>query len=119
VPISDIATTSTAIMEPRGLRIRDAVAYSGLTPWAIRTAIWAGRLPAKKSGRGIIILRSDLDSFLDNLPTTETNNSEWFINRQKEPCNAMQNEKGRDRAARRELVPQEPQHASRSEADEA
>lgn len=39
--------------------------------WFIRSAIWAGRLKARKAGSVQIILREDLDSFLDSLPEVE------------------------------------------------
>jgi hypothetical protein len=58
-------------LEPRGLRIRDAAAYGGVTVWFIRSAIWAGKLKARKGGSVQIILREDLDAFLNSLPEVE------------------------------------------------
>jgi hypothetical protein len=61
----------STLLEPRGLRIRDAAAYAGVTVWFIRSAIWAGKLKARKAGSVQVILREDLDSFLDSLPEAE------------------------------------------------
>lgn len=69
-------------LRPIALTIRDATTYSGLRPWALRTAIWAGRLPAKKAGRIILILTTDLENFVRALPPTGLNEAEWFARRQ-------------------------------------
>ncbi len=57
----------TPIQEPpaRGLRLSEAARYSGATLWFLRTAIWEGRLKSIKLGKRIIILREELDRFLN------------------------------------------------------
>jgi excisionase family DNA binding protein len=67
---------------PRGLRVADAAAYAGVTLWHIRTAVWSGRLRARRAGKVIIILRDDLDRYLNSLPETEPLNSDWLRARQ-------------------------------------
>jgi hypothetical protein len=57
---------------PRGLRIVDAAAYAGCSPWAIRSAIWTGKLRAKMIGRALVVLREDLDRYLESLPAVES-----------------------------------------------
>jgi hypothetical protein len=44
-------------------------------------AIWQGKLPAKKVGKSLIILRDDADKFLESLPTVGVNHSDWLIRR--------------------------------------
>jgi excisionase family DNA binding protein len=52
------------------MSMRDGAAYLGLSVAAIRAACNSGRLPAKRAGRTILILRSDLEAFADELPDT-------------------------------------------------
>jgi excisionase family DNA binding protein len=50
---------------PRGLRIAEAAAYIGVTPWFVESKIRSGELPALKLCRHYTLLREDLDAFLD------------------------------------------------------
>lgn len=52
-------------LTPRGLSVLEASNYAGTTVWFIRSAIWSKRLPALRLGRKNVILRDDLDRFLD------------------------------------------------------
>lgn len=52
----------------RGLRVRDAAHYCGCSVHAIRNAISVGKLRAKMIGRALIVLRDDVDAYLDCLP---------------------------------------------------
>jgi hypothetical protein len=45
-------------------------------------AIWQGRLAAKRVGKSLIVLRQDVDGFLEALPTVSANDAEWLRNRQ-------------------------------------
>jgi excisionase family DNA binding protein len=47
--------------------IMQAAAYSGVRCSAVEEAIRDGRLPGRRLGRNIIILKPDLDSFLASL----------------------------------------------------
>lgn len=67
---------------PRGLRIQQAAEYAGTNCWFIRSAIWTGKLKAHHAGKTIIILRDDLDRFLNSLPEVEPNTSDWLKQRQ-------------------------------------
>lgn len=71
-------------LPPIALTIRGAAAYSGLCIWAVRSAVWAGRLPAKKAGRIILILTTDLDNFVRSLPAVAPLDSPWFRQREDE-----------------------------------
>jgi excisionase family DNA binding protein len=53
-------------LPPRGLRIREAAAYIGVTPWFLEIAIRERRIPALRLGRAYTLLKEDLDSFLDS-----------------------------------------------------
>jgi len=64
------------------LRVADAARYAGTTHWHIRTAIWTGRLKAFRAGKVIIILRDDLDRYLNSLPEIQPLKSEWLAERQ-------------------------------------
>ncbi|HYY73155.1 MAG TPA: hypothetical protein VE778_06140 [Candidatus Bathyarchaeia archaeon] len=61
---------------------RQAAVYLGLTCWQVRTAIWTGKLPAKRVGRDLIIRRADADAYLAGLPNVEPNSAQWLAKRQ-------------------------------------
>ena len=58
--------------EPTYLTRKEAAAYVRLSEETIRAAIYDGRLPAKKSGKGgggrVLIRRTDLDAWFDGMP---------------------------------------------------
>jgi excisionase family DNA binding protein len=56
-------------LAPRGLRVKEAAAYLGVTPFFIRDSVWKNELPAMKLGRRLIIAREDLDKFIDRQKT--------------------------------------------------
>lgn len=49
------------------LSIREAAAYCGVRCSAIESVIRDGKLPGRRLGRNIIVLKSDLDAFLSSL----------------------------------------------------
>ncbi|TJW12885.1 MAG: helix-turn-helix domain-containing protein [Mesorhizobium sp.] len=51
-----------------GFSMEEAVEFSGIGRTRIFAAINAGQLVARKFGRRTVILRHDLESFLDGLP---------------------------------------------------
>jgi excisionase family DNA binding protein len=53
-------------LQPRGLKIPEAAAYSGMTVWAIRSLIWDRKIPYLKQGKSYIVLRDDLDAYLNS-----------------------------------------------------
>ncbi|HET8923637.1 MAG TPA: hypothetical protein VFN26_11655 [Candidatus Acidoferrum sp.] len=61
---------------------RQAAVYLGLTCWQVRTAIWTGKLPAKRVGRDLIIRRADADTYLAGLPNVGPNSAQWLQKRQ-------------------------------------
>jgi hypothetical protein len=70
----DAAQTSgtSPTITPRGLRIQQAADYSGLSPFYLEQCVRDGTLPAIGGpGSGVcsayIILRANLDQFLDEL----------------------------------------------------
>jgi hypothetical protein len=76
VPSVEINPSQIAFTVPQ------AAVLTGLTPWRIRMAVWAGKLPAKQSGKTIIILRADAEAFLKNLPEVSVNDAAWLAKRQ-------------------------------------
>jgi excisionase family DNA binding protein len=66
----------------KSFTIPQVAAYSGLTHWQVRMAIWEGRLAAKRVGKSLIVLRQDVDAFLESLPTVSANDAEWLAKRQ-------------------------------------
>jgi hypothetical protein len=58
--------------------------YTGLTHWQVRMAVWQGKLPARRVGKSLVILRSDADAFVEGLPTVSANNSAWLARRTSE-----------------------------------
>ena len=45
-------------------------------------AIWQGKLPARRVGKSLVILRRDADEFLTSLPAVQPLKSEWLADRQ-------------------------------------
>jgi hypothetical protein len=68
----------------KGLSVPQCALYTGLSHWQVRMAIWQGRLSARRVGKSLVILRSDADAFLENLPTVSANNSAWLAQRTSE-----------------------------------
>lgn len=61
-------TPERAVTPPvisRGLRIREAAEYMGVSPWFIELKIRSKELPALRLCRHYTLLREDLDAFLD------------------------------------------------------
>jgi hypothetical protein len=50
--------------QPRGLPLKNASTYSGLTVCQLRTLVWNETLPAQLHGKRIVILREHLDEYL-------------------------------------------------------
>ena len=63
--------TSNCELQPEGLSIPDACRVAGLGRIKVYEAISDGRLKARKFGKRIIILRTDLHLFLKALPVVE------------------------------------------------
>ena len=74
---------TVSLLQPRGLRIVQAAIYAGVTTWFIRQAVWRGRLKARRCGKFVIILRDELDQFLESQPLVETSSAEWLAQRHK------------------------------------
>jgi excisionase family DNA binding protein len=54
------------IEEPRrGYRIAEAARYMGTSPWFVEVKVRSGELRAFKLGRPWVILREEMDRFLD------------------------------------------------------
>jgi excisionase family DNA binding protein len=68
----------------KSFSVPQCACYLGLSHWQVRMAIWQGRLSARRVGKSLLILRSDADKFLDNLPTVSANNSAWLARRTNE-----------------------------------
>ena len=62
-------TAGVSALPPRGLRIPQAAAYIGCTPWFVEEAIRQGRLKATKMGRPWVMFIEDLDAFIDQEKT--------------------------------------------------
>jgi excisionase family DNA binding protein len=45
--------------------IPEAAEYLGRSPWAVRSMVWAGKLPAVKDGKRILVDVYDLDQWID------------------------------------------------------
>lgn len=51
----------------RGYTREEAASYCGVSVYKIRDAIRDNHLPAKRHGKDVIVLREDLDAFLDQM----------------------------------------------------
>ncbi len=74
-------TAAESSLSPRGLRIVQAARYAGVSSWFIRQAVREGRLKARRCGKFVIILRDDLDQFLETLPPIEPSSAPWLTQR--------------------------------------
>jgi excisionase family DNA binding protein len=57
---------SASAFAPRGLPLPKAAEYSGLTVWTLRNLIWDRKIPFLQVGRAYLILRDDIDSYLNS-----------------------------------------------------
>jgi excisionase family DNA binding protein len=57
----------TTRLPPRGLRVAQAAEYAGITVNLMRTLIGTGKISAIRLGKRDVILREDLDAYLDSL----------------------------------------------------
>lgn len=80
-PLSPGSATAESLLAPRGLRIMQAARYAGVSTWFIRQAIWEGRLKARRCGKFVIVLRDELDQFLENQPPVEPSSAAWLAQR--------------------------------------
>lgn len=62
-----IEMLTDAELPPRGLRVAQAAEYAGITVNLMRTLICTGEVPAIRLGKRHVILRDDLDAYLDSL----------------------------------------------------
>jgi excisionase family DNA binding protein len=51
----------------RGFTREEAADYVGVSFYKIAAAIRENRLPAKRHGKDVIVLREDLDAFIDQM----------------------------------------------------
>jgi excisionase family DNA binding protein len=63
-PVVESPAPTTAFT-PRGLRVEQAAEYCGITVSLLRTLIGTGKITALKLGKRHVILKDDLDAFLD------------------------------------------------------
>lgn len=80
VPISQPSPV-IAGNQQASFNIQQCAAYLGISPWQVRMSVWQGKLPARKVGRSLVILRSDADAFVKALPTVVPNAADWLTKR--------------------------------------
>lgn len=68
----------------RAFNIYGAAEYCSCRCAAIEEAIHAGRLRARRLGRGFVITREDLDAFVDALPAVEPHTPPSIVKRRQE-----------------------------------
>ncbi len=54
-----------SISTRRLLRIAEAAAYLGATPWFVRSLIWSKAIPYVPCGKRYLIDRQDLDAYIE------------------------------------------------------
>jgi hypothetical protein len=62
-----------------------ASAFTGLTRWQLRMAIWRGNLKARRAGKNLIVLREDVEAFLRSLPTVGASSADWLRRHEAQP----------------------------------
>lgn len=77
---------TNAAFEPAqgAFNIMQAAAYCGVRSSAVEEAVRDGMLRGRRLGRNIIILRSDLDAFLDGLATVPPHTPPSILKRRQE-----------------------------------
>lgn len=50
----------------RGYTREEAAEYAGVSLWKVADAVRSNTLPAKRNGRDIVVLREDLDTWIDS-----------------------------------------------------
>jgi excisionase family DNA binding protein len=72
-------------LRPQGaLNITQAAAYCGVRCSAIEDAVRDGRLPGRRLGRNVIIIKSDLDAFLVSLDIVPVHTPASILKRRQE-----------------------------------
>ncbi len=80
-----VAVVDCPEFRPQGaLNIIQAAAYCGVRCSAIEDAIRDGRLPGRRLGRNVIIIRSDLDAFLASLDIVPIHTPPSILKRRQE-----------------------------------
>lgn len=67
-----------APLPPRGLRVAQAADYMGATIKLVRKLISTDAVPAVRLGKRDVILKDDLDAFLDSLPRGDSLDDDGF-----------------------------------------
>lgn len=52
---------------PFSFDLKQASAYTGISSWSLRSAIWGGQLRAHQCNKKYVITKNDLESFVTNL----------------------------------------------------
>src|SRR6267154_4693367 len=80
-----VAAVGCPEFRPQGaLNIIQAAAYCGVRCSAIEDAIRDGRLPGRRLGRNVIIIRSDLEAFLASLDIVPIHTPPSILKRRQE-----------------------------------
>jgi excisionase family DNA binding protein len=82
------ATVVASDFSGGAFNIMQAAAYSGVRSSAVEEAIRDGRLPGRRLGRNVIILKSDLDSFLASLEIIPAHTPPSVLRRRQERTTA-------------------------------
>lgn len=61
-----VAQSKAESISPRGLRVAEVAAYTSATVCMVRAAIKSGELPALLLGKRHVILREDVDAWLNS-----------------------------------------------------
>jgi excisionase family DNA binding protein len=61
------------------LDVRAAARLTGRSEETVRRWVWAGKLPARKSGKRLLVLRGDLEALADGLGAKRLSLREWQL----------------------------------------
>jgi len=66
-----VAVPAVVAVHPNAisLNLLQVAAVTGLLLWQVRTLLWEGKLPARKVGRNLVVLKSDVEAYMSALPT--------------------------------------------------
>jgi hypothetical protein len=82
-----VEANSPPMATSRGaLNIQESASYCGVRCAAIEVAVRDGRLPGRRLGRNIVILKGDLDDFLARLEVIRPHTPPSVLKRRRERC---------------------------------
>ena len=66
--VESTVPAASSLSLKHSLSLKQAAKDYPVTVWFLRSSVWSGKLDARLSGKQLIVLRTDLERFLEELP---------------------------------------------------